>query len=65
VDCSRSYGNQGCQGGFMDQAFQYVKDKGIAFEADYPYRGINDKCKTEGGAFKISGFVDIEKDNCD
>nr|ACO14903.1 Cathepsin L precursor [Caligus clemensi] len=64
VDCSRKFGNNGCEGGLMDFAFTYIRDnKGIDTEASYPYEGIDGHChynpKNKGGS--DIGFVDIKK----
>lgn len=46
VDCDKSY-NQGCNGGLMDYAFQFImKSGGLNTEQDYPYRGSDGKCNS-------------------
>jgi len=45
VDCSRNFGNLGCDGGFMTWAFEYViTNNGQCSEIDYPYKGVDSKC---------------------
>ena len=53
VDCSKKYGNAGCNGGFNYQGLNYVKDKGIASTSSYPYTAKTQTCKMDGGDFKI------------
>jgi hypothetical protein len=64
VDCSRAYGNQGCGGGWMDNAFQYVIEHGITDLKDYGYVGRDQSCQRQNKNFALSGFKDIPKGDC-
>jgi xylem cysteine proteinase len=60
VDCSKDYGNMGCNGGLMNLGFEYIINHGIHSEDEYSYRGVDQSCKTaslQAPAYKASDCV--------
>jgi hypothetical protein len=52
--------DQGCGGGDIERAFDFVKENGITTEAAYPYTARDGTCRgTNGALYKISGYTRV------
>lgn len=61
ISCSGNYGNDGCNGGLVDQGYQFVMQNGLQTEKCYPYQGIDSSCIYNNCNFnvKISSYHDV------
>lgn len=63
IDCTTNYHNLGCNGGWMDNAFKYIRDNhGVDTEASYPYAHIQHSyCyfRSNYVGATVTGFTDI------
>ncbi|XVF27505.1 hypothetical protein REPUB_Repub14bG0113200 [Reevesia pubescens] len=67
VDCDINGKDEGCEGGLMDTAFEFIKSNhGLTTEANYPYQGTDGTCKKKKEATPaatISGYEDVPANN--
>jgi len=60
VDCDINGGSQGCNGGEMDDAFEFIiKNGGLANESSYLYTAKDGKCKKYKNVATIKGYEDV------
>ncbi|XP_048231848.1 probable cysteine protease RD21B [Ricinus communis] len=66
VDCDKSY-NQGCNGGLMDYAFEFIiNNGGIDTEEDYPYKASDNICdpnRKNAKVVTIDGYEDVPEND--
>ncbi|XWS30003.1 hypothetical protein CRYUN_Cryun24cG0080600 [Craigia yunnanensis] len=67
VDCDTTGEDQGCEGGEMEDAFEFIiRNHGIASESTYPYKGDDGTCNTTketSHAAMISGYEIVPANN--
>lgn len=58
VDCQKS-GSYGCDGGWPQNALDYVFTNGLVAEQKYPYKGVQQKCAHPTGPHKIPASTHV------
>lgn len=65
VDCEKLPDNDGCKGGDMRSAYQYLETEGITTESLYPYEAANGVCRSNNKkkVAKVPSFVSVPENN--
>lgn len=49
VSCAGEFDENGCHGGNVEGAFDFVRTQGLCSETEYPYEGMDDICEVKDG----------------
>ena len=63
IDCSTAYGNNGCDGGIMDDAFGYAIEYGMCTEDNDPYEAKDGDCTYCVPSTHFDSCQDVEPNN--
>jgi C1A family cysteine protease len=64
VDCSKSYGNNGCSGGLMNFADKFAENQALCSESSYPYTAADGTCQTScKGLVQLKSYVDVPQND--
>ena len=63
IDCSTLYGNSGCEGGLMENGFEFAIDKGMCNENDLPYKAVGGLCSECNKVAHFSECVNVTPNN--
>merc|ERR1712126_29945 len=66
MDCSTAYDNDGCSGGWMDWAYDYIIDNGgIDTEESYPYEPVEGECRYDpsNSALVLKDYVYVTEED--
>lgn len=67
VDCDTEQ-DQGCNGGLMENAFEYIKNAGgLETDSEYPYLGVDSSCQfdQQRASVRVSGFTKLNTEDED
>lgn len=69
MDCSRSYYNEGCDGGELSFAYNYLHEHGFTVLQNYPYHAKDEVCKYNDVVYRpgeeVAKFVEFNNTSND
>lgn len=65
LDCTTSYGNMGCSGGYIHTMWQYMMKNKIMQESDYPYVAYKKTCayKSTKGLVNVNAWYNVARND--